>query len=427
MNGPATLRQPRRIHLGALFDSVASTALRRLTRHFASSPVSFELQLLNGERHSFGIGAPAFRISVRSPQGLRVLCSLDLSRIADAYLAGDFDVEGNLLAMYELRGLLSDFHPLYYLWRFVQPLLVGQVGTNARAIHSHYDLGANFYLSFLGGCRCYTQGIFEAPDEPLEVAQRRKFDLCIEACSLQPGSHVLEVGPGWGAFAEHAARRGIHVTAVTNSKQSAKYMTALGQRLGLSWDIVEADILTYRPPRQYDAVVLMGIMEHLPDYAAVLERFQALLRPGGHVYLDASAARVKYTASSFIYRRIYPGNHSFFVLHGFLAAVARTPFQIRSIDDDRLSYFLTFIHWARNLEANRERLVAEFGEWDYRRFHLYLWGSAHCFLKDTLQCYRVVLGYPAEPASCEAAGRLATARVAPTHLASAEDAGVGVR
>ncbi|HXQ20546.1 MAG TPA: class I SAM-dependent methyltransferase [Candidatus Acidoferrales bacterium] len=407
MHSPATLRQPRRIHLGALRDGVASAALRRLTRHFTSSPVPFELQLLTGERYTFGTGTPAFRVFVRSRQGLRILCSLDLGRIADAYLSGDFDVEGNLLAMYELRGHLSDFHPLYYLWRFLQPLVFGQVGTNARAIRSHYDLGADFYLGFLGGARCYTQGVFEDPDEPLEVAQRRKFDLCIEACRLQPGSHVLEVGPGWGAFAEHAARRGIQVTAVTNSRQSSEYMTRLGQQLGLPWDVIEADILTHRLPRRYDAVVLMGIMEHLPEYGAVLQRFQALLQPGGCVYLDASAARVKYVASSFIYRRIYPGNHSFFVLHDFLAAVARTSFQIRTISDDRVSYFLTFMHWARNLEANRERLVREFGEWDYRRFHLYLWGSAHCFLKDTLQCYRMVLDYPAE---CSSSKLLASAR-----------------
>jgi cyclopropane-fatty-acyl-phospholipid synthase len=301
--------------------------------------------------------------------------------------------------MYDLRPWLGDFHPVHTMWRFVQPLVFGQVGTNARAIRSHYDLGPSFYLSFLGDARCYTQGVFADPDEPLESAQRRKFDFCLERCELGPGSRVLEVGPGWGAFAEHAARRGVEVTAVTNSADSARYMTALGEDLGVPWDIAHADFLAYEPKRPFDAVVLMGIMEHLPDYKAVLDRFHALLRPGGRVYLDASASRVKYRASSFITRRIYPGNHSFFVLHDFLRAVARTPFHACSVDDDRLDYFRTFVHWARNLEAARDRLVDEFGEWDYRRFHLYLWGSAHCFLRDTLQCYRVVLERPATGAA----------------------------
>ena len=72
---------------------------------------------------------------------------------------------------------------------------------------------------------------------------------------------------------------------------------------------------------------------------------------------------------------------------------------MRAIHDDRLDYFHTFVHWARNLEAARERLICDFGEWDYRRFHLYLWGSAHSFLRDALQCYRVVLERPPEPAA----------------------------
>ena len=134
----------------------------------------------------------------------------------------------------------------------------------------------------------------------------------------------------------------------------------------------------------------------LPDYAAVLDRLEALLRPGGRVYLDASAARVKYRASSFTTRHIYPGNHSFFVLHDFLAAAARTSFRVCGVYDDRVNYFRTFVHWAQNLEAAREYLVDKFGERHYRRFHLYLWGAAQSFACDSLQCYRVVLERPGD-------------------------------
>jgi cyclopropane-fatty-acyl-phospholipid synthase len=397
--GTQTAHRPQAsVSTGTPIHGDVPRAVRRLSRRLAASPVAFELELTDGSEHTFGEGPPAFRVRARTARALPALGSLDLSRIADAYLDAEFDVEGDLIAMYDLRPFLSDFHPLHYLWRFAQPLVFGQAGTNARAIRSHYDLGADFYLAFMGPARCYTQGVFEHADEPLEVAQRRKFDLCLQQCDLGPGSHVLEIGPGWGAFAEHAARRGVQVTGVTNSRDSAEYMTALGERLGVAWEIVEADFLAYRPSRRFDAIVLMGIMEHLPDYRAVLDRFDAVLRPGGRVYLDASASRHKYRASSFITRRIYPGNHSFFVLHDFLATVARTPFRLRGIHDDRVDYFRTFVHWARNLEAARERLIRDFCEWDYRRFHLYLWGSAHCFLRDTLQCYRVVLERAGEPA-----------------------------
>jgi cyclopropane-fatty-acyl-phospholipid synthase len=212
---------------------------------------------------------------------------------------------------------------------------------------------------------------------------------------MRDGTEVLEIGPGWGAFAAYAAPRGIRITGLTNSMKSYEFMQSLRRRVGLNCETIRGDFMDFKPSRRYDAVVLMGIMEHLPDYPAVVEQFRQMLKPGGFVYLDASAQRIKYQLSPFIYRHIYPGNHSFFDLAGFLAAVAKSPFSVRAVHDDRHSYFLTFKQWAQNLEANRERIVSQFGERHFRRFQLYLWGGAHSFLTDVLQCYRVVLQSPA--------------------------------
>jgi cyclopropane-fatty-acyl-phospholipid synthase len=227
------------------------------------------------------------------------------------------------------------------------------------------------------------------------VAIHRKFDVAIEACDLGPGSRILEVGPGWGAFTEYAAKRGIHVTGVTNSVKSQEFLGALGQHQGLEWDIVFSDILDYHSDERYEAIVVMGIMEHLPDYPRVLAKFQELLKPGGCVYLDTSAIREKYSSSYFTTQYIYRGNHTFLELADFLGALAKTPLQLRSVHDDRHSFFLTFKHWAENWEANRERIVEKFGESEFRRFQLYLWGGADRFQADGLQCYRIVLDNPA--------------------------------
>jgi cyclopropane-fatty-acyl-phospholipid synthase len=236
--------------------------------------------------------------------------------------------------------------------------------------------------------------VFVRDDEPIATAFRRKFDFLIAACGLKAGSRIFEVGPGWGAFAEYAARQGIHTTGITNSQYSQRYLEELGARLRLPLEVVFGDIFEHRPRERYDAVVIMGVTEHLPHYRRLLAKCAELLKPGGHLFLDAIAARVKYDASSFITRQIFPGNHSFLVLHDFLGAVAESRFVLRGVHDDQHSYFLTFRHWARNFEAHRARVAARFGEKDYRRFHLYLWGSAHGFLTDRLQCYRMVLEYP---------------------------------
>jgi cyclopropane-fatty-acyl-phospholipid synthase len=370
-----------------------SRAVRRIARTLAKAPVPFEL-VIGGRVHRLGEGPAAFRVIANDRAGLAALGSLDQGRIAEAYMSSAIDLEGDMLRFLALRDHLPDSHPLHFVWRFLHPLLVGQVSMNATAIRHHYDRDAEFFLAFLGEPRCYTQAVFERDDEPFEAAFRRKFDFLISACGLKPGSRILEVGPGWGAFAEYAGQRGIHFTGITNSRYSQRYMEELGSRLRLPLRIVFGDIFEYRPQEHYDAVVIMGVTEHLPQYRRLLRKCAELLRPGGHVFLDAIAARVKYLASSFIYRHIFPGNHSFLLLHDFLAAVAKSRFVLRGVHDDQWSYFLTFCRWARNFEANRERVVARFGEQEYRRFQLYLWGSAHGFLSDRLQCYRMVLDYP---------------------------------
>jgi cyclopropane-fatty-acyl-phospholipid synthase len=374
-------------------DVPAPPILQAIARRFTAAPFAFELGM-EGRVYRFGDGPSVIRAVIQRDEGFAALRSLDEGRIAEAYMSGAIDFDGDMLQLLALRDHVSEWHPLHFLWRFVRPLLIGQTAMNANAIHNHYDRDPEFFLSFLGEPRCYTQAVFEREDEPIEAAFRRKFDFVISSCKLARGSRVFEVGPGWGAFAEYAGKRGIHVTGITNSRFSQAYMEKLGGRLGLPLRIVFGDVFDHRPEERYDAVVIMGVTEHLPQYGRLLAKCAELLKPGGYLFLDAIAARVKYVSSYFITRYIFPGNHSFLLLHDFLGAVAKSRFKLRSVADDQRSYFLTFRRWALDFEANRDRVVARFGEREYRRFHLYLWGAAHGFASDRLQCYRMVLEYP---------------------------------
>jgi cyclopropane-fatty-acyl-phospholipid synthase len=139
----------------------------------------------------------------------------------------------------------------------------------------------------------------------------------------------------------------------------------------------------------------MGVIEHLPQYQKVLDKFYSMLKPGGYIFLDGSAATKKYELSSFMVKYIYGGNHSFLVLHDFLEKMARTPLRLTEMFNDRYSYFLTFRQWAVNLDRNRETVIGRFGEFDFRRFRLYLWGAAYEFLSRSLDCYRMMIERPA--------------------------------
>jgi cyclopropane-fatty-acyl-phospholipid synthase len=371
--------------------------LRKLAEHFADSPVAFDMRFPDGEVQSFGKGAAEFRVLLHNPAGLRALASLDEGKFAEAYLAGDIDLEGDMLRPFALRQGMGDFHLVTTIWRFLQPLLMGQVKTNRAAISSHYDIDPNFFLSLLDPITpCYTQGVYESDDETLDVATTRKFEYCFEKLGLKAGDHILEIGPGWGAWFEYASARGVKCTGISISQASIDYLKRRAAQLGRDWELIFSDLLAYQTDRKFDAIVIMGVIEHLPHYDKVLAKFQDLLKPGGNIFLDGSACTKKYELSSFMVKYIYPGNHSFLVLHDFMTQVSKTKLNMKECFSDRWSYFLTFKQWAINFDNNKDYVIDTFGEFNYRRFRLYLWGAAYEFYSRSLDCYRMILHYPGE-------------------------------
>lgn len=384
-----TVEQPTISH----YEKILKTFQKRLADQVS---VPFEIRLSGDRSYRFGKGEPAVQVIVKEQQGLAALSGLDELKICEAYMNGSLDVVGDMLGFVSLREMLNDNHPLHTLWRRIAPMFIGREQTDRQAIASHYDFDSEFYLTFMDPTRCYSQAVFEHDDEPLELAQQRKLEFAIDACKLKPGSRVLDVGGGWGSFTEQAGRRGIEVTSLTISKKSEEYLTELIQRLELPCKVVNQEFLEYNSSEPYDAIVILGVMEHLPDYPAVLRQFQRLLKPGGYVYLDASAFREKYSKPTFISRYVFPGDHSYFCLHEFLADVAKTSMELLTVYNDRHSYYLTCKAWAENMEAAQNEIINRWGDMLYRRFRLYLWGSAYAFLSHSMDAYRVVLQRPAE-------------------------------
>ncbi len=369
--------------------------LKRFSSHFADMPIAFDLTLPDGSVLNLGKGAPAFHVHAKNQAALKALASLDEGKFGDAYVNGDIDLEGDLLAPFALRGTMKDNHFITWAWRFIQPLLFGQVHTNKKAISAHYDLDPGLFESFLDPITpCYTQGVYLNDNESLDVATVRKFAWCFEKLGLKAGDRILEIGPGWGAWFEYASKRGVKCTGITISKVSKEYLDAKAKKLGFDWEILMSDLLEYTTDRPYDAIVIMGVIEHLPNYLAVAQKFRSLVKPGGKIFLDGSATVTKYELSSFMVKYIYAGNHSFLDLGDFITQVSKTPLRVTELWDDRHSYFLTFRQWARNLDANRATIVEKYGDFNFRRFRLYLWGAAWEFWGRSLDCYRMILESP---------------------------------
>jgi hypothetical protein len=106
---------------------------------------------------------------------------------------------------------------------------------------------------------------------------------------------------------------------------------------------------------------------------------------------------------SFISKWVFQGNTSPLCLEKYLTEVARTPFEVVVIKNDRHNYFLSCKKWAENLEAKRDEVIARWGKHLYRRFVLYLWSAANSFETGTLSAHHMILQLPAPGSAPRAA------------------------
>jgi cyclopropane-fatty-acyl-phospholipid synthase len=319
-------------------ENSAPTVLERTLKSLAPSlppGAAFEFRAPGRPLLRIGDGDVKFRILAQNDRAIAALKSLDELRIGEAYILGDLDIEGDLLAVFDLRNSLSDRHPLLRFWSLVgQRVLFGRERTARKWIAEHYDTDPEFYLAFLDRqARCYSHGYFENENESLESAIQRKLATAIEAGGIQPGMEILDVGGGWGSFTEFAGKRGVRVTSLTLSEASEKYVNELITRAKIPCRIIRKNFLEYQPGVRYDVIVNLGVTEHLPDYAATLAQYQRLLKPGGRVFLDASACRAKFSFSAFIMNYIYPGDPTPLHLPSYLEALSKNA--VRAPDDPK--------------------------------------------------------------------------------------------
>ena len=249
-------------------------------------------------------------------------------------------------------------------------------------IAAHYDLGNTFYAQFLDEELLYSSALFTSPDQDLTAAQKSKMARLCDQLALTPDDHLLEIGTGWGAMAEFAARHyGCRVTTTTLSYEQFCWAQARINRAGLQ-DKVQVLLCDYRDlTGEYDKLVSVEMIEavgktFLPEF---FRTCQARLRPGGKMALQAITIQDQryrdYSKSvDFIQRYIFPG--------GFLPSITamnelmtrHTDFVVRNLFDMGPDYARTLTHWrTRFLHAWQEIEKLGFDE-RFRRMWLYYLG-----------------------------------------------------
>jgi|CXWL01.1.fsa_nt_gi cyclopropane-fatty-acyl-phospholipid synthase len=184
-----------------------------------------------------------------------------------------------------------------------------------RNIVAHYDLGNDFYRTWLDRTMSYSSAIFAEPidgEEALEAAQERKVSALSKRLNLKPGSTILEIGCGWGFFSRHVAEKGGRVTAITLSPSQKQWAE---RALAGSGTYVDYRLVDYRDVEgQFDAIASIEMVEavgqrYWPHYLDAIAR---CLKPGGRAAIQYIAIAddifEAYAASvDFIQSHVFPG------------------------------------------------------------------------------------------------------------------------
>lgn len=398
----------------------ASAILEDLLRGFPAR--DFAIELWDGTRFDPAAGSFCrFTWTINNPTPLQALFHSNRQvGLAEAYVFGDFDVTGDLLAVFPVADYLLGKHlstpeKLRMMAAAAglgsalhknpeRVTLRGTLHSQARdrqAVSFHYDVSNDFYQLLLDRQMVYSCAYFESENDSIDEAQRQKLDYICRKLRLKSGDRLLDIGCGWGGLIVHAAQNyGVQATGITLSEQQ---LILAQERIGEAGlrSRCEVHLVDYREAEQlgtFDKMVSVGMVEHVGE-SNLAEYFHTafhLLKPGG-VFLNhgigRAGNRARPAVPTFTDVYVFPDGE-LVPIAAMLNAAELCGFEVRDVENLREHYYMTLGHWLRRLEMNEPRAKELVGEIKYRTWRLYLAGSAHYFRTGKLDLYQTLLLKP---------------------------------
>ncbi|HLX56989.1 MAG TPA: cyclopropane-fatty-acyl-phospholipid synthase family protein [Ktedonobacteraceae bacterium] len=408
-------------------DQALQTTLSLLQDILGSSPQpNFAVRLWDGTvwRPEPAVGEAArVTIVLQHPGALRkMLLPPNELTLGEAYIYNDFDIEGDIEAVFSIGDPLLDgrwgkVEQLRYGKRLLSLPNTGQPRTSDSAAkmhgvrHSkerdrlavtyHYNRSNDFYKLWLDGRMVYSCAYFATPGDDLDMAQERKLEYLCRKLRLHPGERLLDIGCGWGGLVLYAAQHyGVDAYGITLSEPQAELAQQRIQQAGLT-ERCRVEVRDYRDvnqPNSFDKIVSVGMFEHvgealLPTY---FKQAWQVLRPGG-VFLNHGIASNSSIPtpwkSSFALHYVFPDGE-LVPINATLRAAESSGFEVRDVENLREHYTLTLRHWVRRLEEHADEARNLTSEVAYRIWRLYMSGAAHGFQTGRNNLYQTLLAKP---------------------------------
>lgn len=303
--------------------------------------------------------------------------------------------------------------PGQFLVRFYERMRFWMRGNSKKQarknISYHYDLGNEFYGLWLDDTMTYSSAKFETGQESTEAAQREKYKSMVDQMGARPGDHVLEIGCGWGGFAEYAAKeRGLKVTGLTISQEQHDYAIERMRKAGLS-DLVTIKMQDYRDETGvYDGIASIEMFEAVGEkyWPVFFETLRARLKPGKNATLQIiTVAHSRWQSYrrgvDFIQKYIFPG--------GMLPSPVILRQQVENAGLNVVgsiefgeSYSQTLRRWHETFNARWVQIAAlGFDERFRRMWNFYLTSCAGTFHSGYCDVTQITITRAAQNAACE--------------------------
>ena len=340
-----------------------------------------EIRLPDGSSRLFGEGEHGVTLNVHDEAMFsQVLARGDIG-LAEAYLDGHWDspdVTGLLTLLTRNRDALKK--AVYGSWRNLLAARLrhwlnrNSLAGSKRNIMAHYDLGNDFYRLWLDPSMSYSSALYRAVDDgELESAQRAKYRRLLHRLHAEPGQSVLEIGCGWGGFAEIAVQEGLQVTGLTLSPAQLEWARKR---------VPEADLRLqdYRDTSErFDHIVSIEMFEAVgerwwPTYFRTIAR---ALKPGGRAVIQSITIRDDLFAeyrkgTDFIQQYVFPGG-MLPSRSAFRAAAAKQGLTVHGEYAFGKDYARTLAEWRHAFENNWPQIAAlGFDEQFRRLWRMYL-------------------------------------------------------